>query len=60
MLQAMRDNGLPESAVQYIGVLYGAVRAGHAAAVTGDVEAVTGKRPRSFAAFARENATAWK
>jgi uncharacterized protein YbjT (DUF2867 family) len=60
MLQAVRDNGLPESAVQYIGVLYGTVRAGHAAAATGDVEAVMGKRPRTFEAFARENAAAWR
>jgi uncharacterized protein YbjT (DUF2867 family) len=60
MLQGMRDNGLPEGAVQYVGVLYGVVRAGHASAVTKEVETVTGKRPRTFEAFVRENATVWR
>jgi len=60
MSKRMRDNGLPESAVQYIGVLYRVVRTGCAAAVTQDVETVTGRRPRTFEAFARENATAWR
>lgn len=60
MLQGMRDSGLPEGAVQYVGVLYGAVRAGYTAAVTKDVETVTGKRPRTFEAFVRENATVWR
>jgi len=59
MFKGLRDKGLPESAVQYVGVLYGAVRAGHAAAVTNDVEAVTGRKPMHFEAFARQNAAAW-
>ena len=59
MLKGMRDNGLPESAVQYVGVLYGAVRAGYAAAITKDVEVVTGRKPMTFDAFARHSAAAW-
>ena len=59
MLKGMRDNGLPESAVQYAGVLYGAVRAGYAAAVTEDAEIVTGRKPMTFDAFARQSAAAW-
>lgn len=59
MFKGLRDNGLPESAVQYVGVLYGSVRAGYAAAVTKDVEAVTGRKPRNFEAFARQSAAAW-
>jgi len=60
MFKGMRDNGLPESATQYIGVLYGAVRAGYAAAVTKDVESVTGRRPQTFEAYVRANVAAWK
>jgi len=59
MFKGLRDNGLPEGAVQYVGVLYGAVRAGYVAAVTTDVEVVTGRRPMNFEAFARQNASAW-
>jgi uncharacterized protein YbjT (DUF2867 family) len=60
MLQGARDQGMPEGAVQYMGVLYGAVRSGWLAAVTGDVEKVTGRPPISFGAFAQAHAAAWK
>lgn len=59
MLSGLRGTGMPESAVQYVGVLYGAVRAGYTAAITSDVETVTGRKPMTFAAFARQSATAW-
>jgi uncharacterized protein YbjT (DUF2867 family) len=59
MFQGMRQNGLPESAIQYIGVLYRAVRDGYAAAVTKDVETVTGRKPMTFETFARQSAAAW-
>jgi uncharacterized protein YbjT (DUF2867 family) len=59
MFQGMRQNGLPEGAIQYIGVLYGAVRAGYAAPVTKDVETVTGRKPVTFDAFARHGVAAW-
>lgn len=59
MFKGLRDSGLPESAVQYVGVLYGAVRAGYAAGVTKDVETVTGRKPMTFDAFARQSAAAW-
>lgn len=60
MFKGMRDNGLPEGAVQYVGVLYGAVRAGYAAAVTNDVETVTGHKPQAFEDYARANVAAWR
>jgi hypothetical protein len=50
---------MPEGAVQYVGVLYSAVRAGYTAGVTPDVETVTGKKPTTFETFARQNANAW-
>ena len=59
MLSGMRGSGMPESAVQYAGMLYSAVRAGYMAGVTPDVETVTGKKPISFQAFAEQNAAAW-
>ena len=51
MLQGARNNGMPEAAVQYMAVLYQVVRAGYAAAVTSDVQLVTGQPARDFAAF---------
>ena len=59
MLKGMRDTGMPEGAVQYVGMLYGAVRAGYTAVVTKDVETVTGRKPTTFDDFARKNAAAW-
>ena len=59
MLQGMRGSGMPEGAVQYVGVLYGAVRAGYAARITNDVESVTGKAPQTFEAFATQHAADW-
>jgi uncharacterized protein YbjT (DUF2867 family) len=59
MLKGLRDTGMPEGAVQYVGVLYSAVRAGYTAAVTKDVQTVTGRAPTRFEDFARDSAAAW-
>jgi hypothetical protein len=59
MLSGLRGTGMPEGAVQYVGVLYSAVRAGYMAAITSDVETVTGRRPMTFDAFGRQSAAAW-
>lgn len=59
MLQGARDNGMPEGAVQFLGVLYAGVRSGFFAAVTDDVKMVTGKAPISFGTFVQENKGAW-
>jgi uncharacterized protein YbjT (DUF2867 family) len=60
MLQGARDQGLPEGAVQYMGVLYGAVRSGWLATVTDDVEKVVGRPAVTFGDFAQAHAAAWK
>jgi uncharacterized protein YbjT (DUF2867 family) len=60
MVAGARAQGMPESAVIYLSVLYGVVRAGFAAAVTGDVEKVTGRKPIRFEEFAQAAAAAWK
>ena len=60
MMQGARDQGMPEGAVQYLAVLYQAVRNGWMAAVTDDVTRVTGRAPITFGAFAQKHAAAWK
>lgn len=60
MLQGARDQGMPEGAVQYLGILYSVVRNGWMEAVTGDVEKVTGRPPAAFGDFAQAHAAAWK
>jgi uncharacterized protein YbjT (DUF2867 family) len=60
MLQGARDQGMPEGAVAYMGILYGAVRSGWLATATDDVEKVIGRPPVSFGDFARKHAAVWK
>lgn len=60
MLQGARENGMPEAAVQYMRVLYEVVRAGYMAAVTDDVETVTGRRPLGFSEFVNRNVGCWQ
>jgi uncharacterized protein YbjT (DUF2867 family) len=58
--KGMRAAGLPEPVISYLGMLYGAVRAGYMATVTDDVQRTIGRAPRSFAEFARLNVNAWR
>ena len=60
MLRGARAQGMPEPAIAYLAVLYSVVRQGLAAGVTGDVEAITGRKPMTFAEFARATAGAWR
>jgi hypothetical protein len=60
MVAGARALGMPEPAITYMTVLYGVVRAGYAAAVTSDIEKVTGRKPATFREFAQANAAAWK
>ena len=60
MVAGARAIGMPEPAIGYMTVLYGAVRAGYAAGVTPDFEKVTGRRPTTFQEFAQANAAAWR
>ncbi|MGQ9635598.1 MAG: SDR family oxidoreductase [Bryobacteraceae bacterium] len=60
MLAGARAAGMPEPVVRYLAALYSAVRAGHAAAITGDVEKLTGRTPIRFAEFARAAAASWR
>jgi len=59
MLRGLRGTGMPEGAVQYVRALYSAVREGHAAVITNDVENITGRKPVTFEDFAKRAASAW-
>lgn len=54
MLEGARSHGMQEPAVAYLAMLYGVVRAGHAAGITPYPETVTGKKPLSFESFAEQ------
>lgn len=60
MVAGARSIGMPEPAIGYMSVLYGAVKAGYAAPVTSVVEKVTGRKPFTFCAIAHANAAAWR
>jgi hypothetical protein len=59
MLQDARKSGMSESAVQYMAVLYSAVRAGYTALQTDDVEHITGRKPLVFSDFVLNNKICW-
>jgi uncharacterized protein YbjT (DUF2867 family) len=60
MVAGARAAGMPETAIGYLTVLYGAVRGGYAAAVTPDFENVTGRKRTTFTEFAQAAVAAWK
>ncbi|HEY3416691.1 MAG TPA: SDR family oxidoreductase [Armatimonadota bacterium] len=60
MIKGAMQNGLPESAARFMGLLYSVVRNGWAAGVTDDVQQVCGRPSLSFAKFAEQSAAAWK
>ncbi len=57
---AMLGLGMPEWMVDAMMELHAIDKAGYAANVTDTVEQVTGKKARTFADFARENASKWR
>jgi uncharacterized protein YbjT (DUF2867 family) len=58
--KAMLDMGMPKSVVEGLMELHAIDKAGYAAAVTTSVKDVTGRAPKTFKEFARENAAKWK
>ncbi len=60
MMKGAREQGMPESAIQYMLQLFGLVRKGVMSEITDTVRKVTGKAPISFKEFARKNADFWK
>jgi len=60
MVAGARQAGMPEPNIGYLAVLYSAVRAGYMAAITPDVQRLTGRKPTSFSEFAATNASRWQ
>ena len=60
MRQMVLGNGMPESAAQYIAMIFSAVRDGRMAVVTSDILELTGESPMTFDEFAARNAKYWK
>ena len=58
--KGMKQAGLPDWTIDVLMELHAVTRTGHMAAVTQSVEQVTGKKPISFAQFARDHAGAFK
>jgi uncharacterized protein YbjT (DUF2867 family) len=60
MLDSLRQQGAPESSLEYAAMLYRIVRQGATAPVNGNVAAIAGKPPTTFRQFAARNADIWK
>ena len=60
MMQGAREQGMPESAIEYLAQLFAFVRKGLMAEITDTVREVTGKAPMSFKEFAQKNADIWR
>jgi uncharacterized protein YbjT (DUF2867 family) len=58
-VKSMREMGMPEMVVEVMSSLNQVIAAGYVAEVTDTVQRITGKPPRTFAAFAREHASVW-
>ena len=54
MSEGAQSHGMPEPMVAYLGMLYGVVRAGHAAGIAPFPESLAGREPTSFEAFAEQ------
>ncbi len=59
MLQGLLDAGLPRPYAEFLILILGYFKAGHAERTTDAVAQITGRAPRSFAAYARDHRAAW-
>lgn len=59
-VDAMRQLGMPEFAIEVMSSLNQAIAAGHVAEVTDTVQRLTGRPPRDFASFVQSHASAWR
>ncbi|MES2935902.1 MAG: NAD(P)H-binding protein [Pseudomonadota bacterium] len=59
MLQQLLDAGLPEPYAQFLVVILGVMKEGHAARITDAVETITGRAPIRFAQYVRDYQSAW-
>jgi uncharacterized protein YbjT (DUF2867 family) len=59
-IQSMMAAGVPEANAGFLAGILGMVKAGYAAAVTPDVQELTGRAPITVAQYARDYAGRWK
>jgi uncharacterized protein YbjT (DUF2867 family) len=59
-VKSLTDAGAPGDLARYLAGLFGMVREGLTAAVSGAVEELTGRAPRAFAEYARDHAAVWQ
>ena len=59
-VEGMTAMGFPAVLVDWLSSLNFAIKAGYTAGLSGDVARLTGHAPRTFAAFARDHASAWQ
>jgi uncharacterized protein YbjT (DUF2867 family) len=56
-VEGLLKNGVPQHVAEALGQSYAAMREGSAATITGTVERVTGRKPRSYESWVREHAS---
>jgi uncharacterized protein YbjT (DUF2867 family) len=59
-LASLSRGGAARTKVDYLGRIYGCIRGGRTSVVSEDIEQVTGRPARGFAAFVAENAKLWR
>ncbi len=59
-LAALSSKGTSKATVEYYGRIYGSIREGRTAAVSADVERVTGRSPIDFGRFVEEHKQVWR
>ena len=59
-LASLSRGGAARTKVDYLGRIYGCIRDGRTSMVSTDIEHVTGRQARSFAAFVAENLELWR
>jgi uncharacterized protein YbjT (DUF2867 family) len=59
-LNALSEKGTAEPTVEYYRRIYGCIQKSRTSIISTDVEKVTGRPPRTFAAFVEENQNVWR
>ncbi len=59
-VKSLVEAGVPDDLARYLAVLFSYARQGATAAVSPDVEELTGRPPLSLAQYAQDHASAWK
>lgn len=59
MLSQLKGAGIPHDYAEFLIMILGALKAGHAERMTDAVEAITGRKPTTFAQYAKDYRAAW-